>query len=526
MLRVLVRFGLLCPHRRPPNGIACAPTPATGSSTVDRSAHPHGGAGTLGSPVVAKLASAPTDANKPTPRAEEIRDSLDGFHLPADRAVSRRVGRSARAGTPRSGLGEFDPTKRTASALERLRAQESDRVAALLPERYTRMSASPWSYLRGAAAVMAADLAAAEHTGILVQLCGDAHILNFGLWASPERELLFDARDFDETLAGPFEWDLKRLVTSIFVLARDNGIRARVAREAADAAVGAYVRSMRGYAKKGELDIWYDRIRADVPIEQLSGAAASSARRALRRSAQKRSGAAAVRQLTTLDDGRRTISLAPGKRMALPLTPELDLDLAREVLETYDQSLPWHQRRLLERFSVHDGVQQVVGVGSVGMRILLVLLEGQSGKQPLLLQVKQATASVYEQFLEPSPFDNHGQRVAVGQRLMQSASDIFLGWTHVDGHDFYVRQFRDMKIIPDGPTISPHLAAFASACAKALAKSHARSGDPSAIAAYIGSDHAFRTAITDFAIAYARQTRRDHAELCAARDSLPQAPAD
>ncbi|WP_084352532.1 DUF2252 domain-containing protein [Millisia brevis] len=428
-------------------------------------------------------------------------------------------GRAARKVAPRKKSAQWDPSARTAPALDRLRAQEAVRDHTLLPIRYARMASSPWAYLRGAAAVMAADLASAPHSGLTVQMCGDAHVLNFGLWASPERQLLFDARDFDETLPGPFEWDVKRLVTSIHVLAATEGIAGSVAEDAVASALNAYCTNMRRYATCGELEVWYDRITAEMNISQLDSSDADRMERSIRKQSKKRSSAGATAAVTEVVDGRRRITEAPPKRMHYSLNAEEEVSVFEQIWVTYLASIPPHLTRLVSRFHREDTVQQVVGVGSVGMRVYLHLMEGDSGNEPVLFQVKQATASVYEPFLQPSPFDNHGQRVTVGQRLMQTASDVFLGHVRVDEHDYYVRQFRDMKIIPDGRQISGILPQFAGFCGHALAKSHARSGDPAAIDGYIGGGPTFRSAMADYARAYAQQTVDDHAELVAAIDA-------
>lgn len=428
-------------------------------------------------------------------------------------AADARDGRRARKQAPRRAAALWDAGARQMSALDRLRAQEAVRDPALLPLRYARMASSPWTYLRGAAAVMAADLAAAPHSGLTVQMCGDAHILNFGLWASPERQLLFDARDFDETLPGPFEWDLKRLVTSIYVLADAERLPAGCGEDSASSAIEGYCTSMRRYAQMGELDIWYDRITADVPLKGLASEFAAAACRDIEKQSRKRTHHGVARQLVSEENGQRRISLDPMKRIDEGMSHEERVRAYEQVYDTYLASIPAHLRRLVERFRRVDSVRQIVGVGSVGMRVWLHLLEGDSGRQPVFSQAKQATSSVYEEFLGPSEFENHGERVVVGQRLMQTASDIFLGHMRVDGNDYYVRQFRDMKIIPDGKQISGYLPQFAAACGHALAKSHARSGHPDAIAGYIGKGEAFADGIRRYARAYAEQTRADHADL-------------
>lgn len=431
----------------------------------------------------------------------------------ANLTASTSDGHGARKHAPRRAAAHWDPKSRHDRALDRLRAQEAVRDPQLLPLRYARMASSPWAYLRGAAAVMAADLAVAPHSGMTVQMCGDAHILNFGLWASPERQLLFDARDFDETLPGPFEWDLKRLVTSIYVLADSEKLTDSCGEDAAAAAVEGYRKAMRQYARMGELDIWYDRITSDVPLKGLTSAFAEAAARTIAKQSKKRTHRGAARQLVSEENGRRRITRDPMKRIDEGMTREDRVRAYEQVYDTYLASIPAHLRRLVDRFKRIDSVRQIVGVGSVGMRVWLHLMEGDSGRQPVFFQVKQATASVYEEFLSPSEFPNHGERVVVGQRLMQSASDIFLGHMRVDGYDYYARQFRDMKIIPSGKQLSGYLPQFAAVCGRALAKSHARSGDPEAISGYIGKGNAFAAGILGYARAYADQTHADHDEL-------------
>ena len=370
---------------------------------------------------------------------------------------------------------------------------------------------SPWAFYRGAAAVMAADLATRAHTGLTVQMCGDAHILNFGLWATPERQLSFDLRDFDETLPGPFEWDVSRLVASIVVLARKHGVKPSVAERAVARCLETYRAQIARYARAGQLEIWYDLITAQQFTALFADEEQEQVSSHIERRARRRTSAGAVRKLTERVDGRLRIADDPPLRVRLQAD---EVALADQVFGAYRASLPEYRRHLLDRFSFVDAVRQVVGVGSVGMRVSLVLLEGRSGADPLFLQIKQAGSSVYEAYCAPSRHHNHGQRVVVGKRLIQSATDIFVGFTSVAGNDFYVRQFRDMKVIPRGELIAPRLAQFATACGKALARAHARTGDPIAIAAYIGRGRAFDEALSEFAVSYADQTGRDHRRLC------------
>lgn len=434
------------------------------------------------------------------------------------------AGRVARTRVPREDLARWDPATRTRPAVDILLAQNEERDAALVPIRFGRMSSSPWAYLRGAASVMAEDMARYPNSGLTVQLCGDAHVLNYGLWASPERNLLFDLRDFDETLPGPFEWDVKRLAASLIVCADDNQLSGSTGKKAVQAAVRAYNEHIHRYAGMSELDVWYDQIPVDDLLASLSTKDQVSLGKRVARAAKKRSSAGAFSALTEIKDGRRVITDDPPFRVHLDFgNVAQDLATARSVFNTYSKTIPAYLKTLTDRFDLTDVVRQVVGVGSVGMRVYLVLAEGRSGQAPMFLQIKQAGASVYEPALGPSAHANHGQRVVIGQHLLQSATDLFSGWTRLNGMDYYVRQFRDMKVIPSGPQIAPYLVPFAAACGHALAKAHARSGQPVAIAAYIGSGARFTAAISEFAQAYAHQTHIDHHDLQAAIDdgSIP-----
>jgi len=432
----------------------------------------------------------------------------------------RSEGRAARKRAPRRDLGRWDTVNRGRDAVAYLLAQNTIRAEELLPVRNGRMAATPWTYYRGAAAVMAADLGSRPHSGLIVQLCGDAHLLNFGLWATPERNLSFDLRDFDETLPGPFEWDVARLVASIVVLARTYGVRADRAESAVAACLRAYRERMAGYTSVRWLDIWYDLIAVDQFLGVFAEPDKIRAAAHIERKAQKRTHRGAFKKLTEHRDGHLRITEDP------PIRQHRDDGLAEELFAAYHDSLPDERRHLLDRFALVDTVRQVVGVGSVGMRVHLVLLEGRDGKDPLFLQIKQAGPSVYEPRCGPSRYDNHGRRVVEGKRLVQSATDIFVGWTRGRGHDYYVRQFRDMKVIANGELISPRLGEFATACGKVLARSHARTGDPVAIAAYIGKGRAFDAAMGEFGHAYADQTEHDHRQLVDAIASglLPGAP--
>ena len=435
--------------------------------------------------------------------------------LPATTEERRASGKAARKRAPRGALAHWDEQEREHDALATILAQNQLRVPGLVPLRHQRMAASAWSHYRGAAAVMAADLAIQPDSGLVVQLCGDAHVLNFGLWATPERNLSFDLRDFDETLPGPFEWDVKRLAVSLVVAARETGLGPSAAEAAVNACVGAYRARMRQYASWPELDIWYDGIHADSLIGYFEAADRGRVSVHIEKKRERRTSRGAFGKLTTMAHGRPRITEDPPVRVTV--SDEEQADVAGHLLAEYRLTLAEDLRALFDRFTVVDMVRQVVGVGSVGMRVYLVLLEGRSGADPLFLQCKQAGPSVYEAHTRPSQYDHHGARVINGKRLVQSATDIFVGWGSLHGRDYYVRQFRDMKIIPTTELISPRLTAFATACGECLARAHARTSDPVAIDGYIGKGPAFSTAIGRFAHLYASQNERDHARLVSAR---------
>jgi uncharacterized protein (DUF2252 family) len=361
---------------------------------------------------------------------------------------------------------------------------------------------------------MAADLASRPHTGLMVQLCGDAHVLNFGLWATPERQLSFDLRDFDETLPGPFEWDVMRMIVSLHVLACSQDVdNVDEAERAVGVALEEYRAQMKRYSDARFLDIWYEQFTADDVLELVvQEERADIAARILKR-ARRRSNLGAVEQFTQVVDGHRRLIEAPPFRIRDDGT---DRALVERAFAAYCSSLPEERRYLLDRYSLVDALRQVVGVGSVGMRTYLLLLEGAHRDDLLFLQAKQAGPSVYEAYLEPSRYPNHGQRVTVGRRFIQSSTDILVGWTSLDGIDFYVRQFRDMKVIPSGERIAPWLREFARKCGRVLARAHATTGDATAIDAYVGNGRMFDSSMTRFARAYALQNERDHAQLVAA----------
>jgi len=431
--------------------------------------------------------------------------------LPATSGERRASGKAARKRVRRSTLGSWAEADRRHDALATILAQNKFRDPELVPIRHQRMAASPWNYYRGAAAVMAADLAGRPDSGLMVQLGGDAHVLNFGLWATPERNLSFDLRDFDETLPGPFEWDVKRFAASLVVAARENGIKTATAAAAVTAGVEAYRRRMRGYAAMPELDIWYASTRADQLIKYFEPADRDQVSIHIEKKRDRRTSRGAFAKLTAMANGRPRITEDPPRRVRI--SDGEQAELVQQLLAGYRLTLPEDRRSLFDRFTTVDVVRQVVGVGSVGMRVYLILLEGRTGADPLFLQAKQAGPSVYEAHTQVSRHGNHGERVISGKRMVQSATDIFVGWGSLHERDYYVRQFRDMKIIPTTELIAPRLAEFATACGGALARAHARTGDPVAIGSYIGKGPQFTAGISRFANLYADQNEKDHAQL-------------
>ncbi|WP_336081333.1 DUF2252 domain-containing protein [Nocardia sp. SSK8] len=400
-----------------------------------------------------------------------------------------------------------------------LERQARSRVPELVPIRYARMAISPFTFLRGAPAVLVADLAQGPNTGLTVQLCGDAHLSNFGLYASPERHLVFDLNDFDETLPGPFEWDVKRLAASVAVAARDNGFADDRAASAAEAAGRGYREAMATMAGLDSLSIWYERVDADtvtaaIPKEKRRRVAEKTVN-----SARRRTSLQALDKLTEPDaNGIPRIKNQPPLLVPIESLDEKDI---KAVLGDYRRSLPDERRILLDRHVLVDMAMKVVGVGSVGTRCFIVLFMDKESGTPLFLQVKEAETSVLAAHLPASRFQHQGHRVVAGQRLMQAASDIFLGWaTGPAGRWFYWRQLKDMKGSADIGNLAPHeLANYAGLCGAVLARAHARSGDRLAIHAYLGGNDKFDKAMSEFALAYADQTAADRDSLLAAIDS-------
>jgi len=446
---------------------------------------------------------------------------------PAERAVR---GRAARASVPRSSHAAWDPPADRLDPVSILEAQAPSRVAELVPIRYGRMLTSPFAFYRGGAAIMAHDLSATPTTGIRVQACGDAHISNFGLFASPERSLLFDVNDFDETLPGPWEWDLKRLAASVAIAARANGFSDTERDGVLRPVAAAYRNAMTSFAAMRDLDVWYSRLQIQDGLPQVRKSLDKRNARiaaSIVDKARTKGSMQAFERLTTVVDGRRGIASDPPLIVPMDeLLPGDQAEVLRESLHTlvrtYRRSLLGDRRRLLEGFRFVDGARKVVGVGSVGTRAFILLFVGRDDDDPLFLQAKEAQTSVLAPFVGKTRYANQGQRVVEGQRLTQAASDIFLGWdrfTGLDGvqRDFYVRQLRDWKGSWPTEDMDPQAMRFiGGAAAWALARGHARSGDRIAIASYLGKGDTFDRAVASFAEAYADQNQRDFEALQAA----------
>ena len=452
-------------------------------------------------------------------------------HLSAAERAAR--GKAARAVAPRSGQGDWEPASYRRDVVELLEEQAASRVPELVPLRYGRMLVSPFTFFRGAAYPMAADLADAPRTGLEVQLCGDAHLSNFGAFAAPDRRLVFSINDFDETLPGPFEWDVKRLVASFAVACRDRGFDAKQRHSINRAVTRAYREGIRGFAAMSNFDVWYAR----MDVEQIAAMAAQRVGRKQRQQfernvakAQSKDSLKAFAKLTTVVDGERRIVSDPP--LIVPIedvaagAERVDIEeFVHGAIRSYRRTLTPDRRRLLERYRYVHAARKVVGVGSVGTRAWIVLMLGRDDDDPLFLQFKEAEASVLEPYLGKSDHGNHGQRVVEGQRLMQAASDIMLGWfrtTGMDGaqRDFYIRQLWDGKGSALIESMEPNaMAAYAEVCGWTLAKAHARSGDALAISGYLGTGDAFDRAMASFAEDYADQNERDYAAFHDAVDS-------
>ncbi len=447
-------------------------------------------------------------------------------HLdPGQRAA---LGRAARAELPRSAHAEWAAGPDRADPVALLRAQETTRVPELVPLRHERMLESPFTFYRGAAAIMAADLATVPSSGLRVQACGDAHLANFGGFAAPDRTLIFDMNDFDETVPGPFEWDVKRLAASFEIAARSRELSSKTARALVRRVARSYREAMAQFATMTNLDVWYSRLDTQAVLARWRSQVGPADVKRFERTAakaQRKDSLKALSRLTQQVEGEHRIVNDPPT--LVPVTdlagdPEVFLAWLHERYRMYRQSLEHDRRHLLEGYRIVDFARKVVGVGSVGTRCWIALLLGKDDDDPLFLQVKEAEASVLEPFAGKSRFANHGRRVVEGQRLLQSAGDILLGWTRAEGidgveRDFYVRQLWDWKVSPALETMTPEiLRIYAQLCGWTLARGHARSGDRIAIAAYLGTGVGFERAIADFAAAYADQNERDFEAVSAA----------
>jgi uncharacterized protein (DUF2252 family) len=459
-------------------------------------------------------------------------DTAPGRMTPAESAAR---GKAARGAAPRDSHAAFGPAPDRPDPVTLLQEQAASRVPELVPIRWGRMTVSPFTFFRGAALTMASDLATTPMSGLAVQACGDAHLSNFGLFGSAEHRLVFDVNDFDETLPGPWEWDVKRLAASLEVAARENGFPGKQRSGIVTAAVASYRQAMRGFAGVTNLAVWYARADIDQLRTEFETQLSAQERRTVDKGVAKArtsDSMRAVAKLVHLVHGQPRIlsdppllvpvdELIPGETDRANLESQL-----ASLLTRYRRTLESDRRHLLEQFEVCDMARKVVGVGSVGTRCWIVLLLGRDPDDPLFLQVKEAEQSVLSRFVGASQYDNQGQRVVAGQRLMQASSDIFLGWQRAgswpdgDTRDFYVRQLRDWKFSLNIATMPPRgLRAYGELCGWTLARAHARSGDRIAIAAYLGATDVFDRAVAQFAAAYADQNERDHRSLVEAAAS-------
>ena len=451
-------------------------------------------------------------------------------HLTVDQRIA--AGRAARAAVPRSGHAAWEPSADRPDPVALLEGQAEARVPELVPIRYGRMLVSPFTYFRGAAYPMASDLSQGPNSGLEVQLCGDAHLSNFGFFAAPDRKIVFSVNDFDETLPGPFEWDVKRLVASFAVAEHQRGSSDKQRRRVTAQVMKSYRSAMATFAGMRNIDIWYSRITVDDIVEQFVSVVGKKGRAKFDKSlakARTKNSLKAFNKLTEVVDGeRRILNDPPLIEPFIDLFPTLEREgieqFIVEQLHSYQATLSGSRRSLVERYGYVDGARKVVGVGSVGTRAYIVLLMGRDQSDPLMLQCKEAQQSVLEPFLGASRFSSHGQRVVEGQRILQATSDVLLGWTDTEGFDgvprsFYIRQLWDNKASADIEGLSSEtMRLYAQLCGWTLARAHARSGDPIAISSYLGSGDNFDRAMVTYADAYADQNELDYSALKAAVD--------
>jgi uncharacterized protein (DUF2252 family) len=466
----------------------------------------------------------PLRASRPAARAPAAR------YVPA--AERAAIGKSYRTQTPRSSHAAWEPRPDRPDPIALLEEQAAQRVPELVPIRYGRMLVSPFTFYRGAAYLMASDISGGPRTGLHTQLCGDAHLSNFGMFAAPDRRLVFSINDFDETLPGPFEWDVKRLVASFAVAGRDRSFDEKQRQAINVGVVRSYRARMAELAGMGNLDLWYTRIDLEHILDRFAAEASQEQLKRFEKNVEKtrtKDSLKAFGKLTQIVDGESRIVADPPLVTPIEdLVPEAELhrldEFIRGVIRSYRQTLSEDRRRLLERFRYVHAARKVVGVGSVGTRAFIMLLLGRDESDPLFLQFKEAQPSVLEPFLGKSAHGNHGQRVVEGQRLTQAASDIMLGWIRTKGldgvdRDFYIRQLWDAKGSAQVELMEPSaMKIYADLCGSTLARAHARSGDPVAIAAYLGKSDTFDRAMASFAEAYADQNERDY-------DALKEAAA-
>jgi len=422
-------------------------------------------------------------------------------------------GKAVRDLRSRASHGDWNPAADRPDPVELLSSEDQLKLGHLIPLKYGRMMQSPFAFFRGAALIMASDLSYVPRTNLTVQLCGDCHLSNFGIFATPERNIIFDLNDFDETLPGPFEWDVKRLAASFAIAADSSSFTKSIAVRCVSALAKAYRRKMEEFSEMNTLDVWYHRVDWEYLVQRImKPGRKGSAKAELARLKEKRSHAGALSKLTEVVDGKRRIKDDP------PLiyhSDEVTIEATKSLLNSYAKSLWQSRQRLLQRYHFVDIAAKVVGVGSIGNAAGMVLLQGQGGDDDyIFLQIKEANTSVLEKYLGRSEFSHPGERIVNGQRVLQAASDMFLGWTSGPKRHFYIRQLMDMKAsVPVDELDATTLEQYAEVCGYALARAHARTGDPAQIYGYLGKSETFDEALCKFAVRYAKQNARDHAAL-------------